>query len=298
MRREIDGKKFIQGKDLIDIADISLFKVPNSLWDKLFDPTDLSDEYKKYIEITTEEEVNFYNKISECIFLENDLDKMSLDELDNLKEDLKKLKIEYEKDRVGPREQNKRIGIIENKLETIRNYKKLRKPNKYLDMVNSEVRKYFTILSADFPEWLIEYINTNAMQRLKHISQNCGTDYTKIFPVRFHYSTLEHSVAVALIMWNFTHDKKQTLAGLFHDIATPAFRHCIDFMNGDSLTQESTEAYTKKILEESTDIMALLKRDGIKVRGGHRDHKRQRYRQHRKARRHRHLGQRRRDLYL
>ena len=92
---------------------------------------------------------------------------------------------------------------------------------------------------------------------------NCGTDYSKVFNIRYWYSNLDHSVGVALIIWNFTHDKKQTLAGLFHDIATPTFKHCIDFMNGDSEKQESTEERTEEIIRNSNSIMSLLKRDGI-----------------------------------
>lgn len=92
-----------------------------------------------------------------------------------------------------------------------------------------------------------------------------GTDYSKCFNVRYWYSNLDYSVSVALIIWHFTHDKKQTLAGLFHDIATPVFKHCIDFMNGDSETQESTEEKTSDIIKNSSKIMGLLKRDGINL---------------------------------
>lgn len=103
------------------------------------------------------------------------------------------------------------------------------------------------------------------MQRISKISMSCGTDYSKYFNVKYWYSNLHHSVGVALILWHFTHDKKQTLAGLFHDIATPVFKHCIDFMNGDSETQESTEERTTDIIKNSKEIMTLLKRDGIKL---------------------------------
>ena len=136
---------------------------------------------------------------------------------------------------------------------------------KYLESINEEVREYFSILSPTFPEWLLEYIDTPEMQRISKISMSCGTDYSKCFNIRYWYSNLEHSVGVALIIWNFTHDKKQTLAGLFHDIATPVFKHCIDFMNGDSETQESTEERTTDIIKNSKEIMALLNRDGIRL---------------------------------
>lgn len=137
--------------------------------------------------------------------------------------------------------------------------------NKYYDNLNEEIKEYFSILSPEFPEWLLEYIDTPEMQRISKISMSCGTDYSKCFNVRYWYSNLDHSVGVALIIWNFTHDKKQTLAGLFHDIATPVFKHCIDFMNGDSETQESTEERTTEIIRNSEKIMSLLKRDGIKL---------------------------------
>ncbi|MDO4962617.1 MAG: HD domain-containing protein [bacterium] len=137
--------------------------------------------------------------------------------------------------------------------------------NKYYESLNDEVKEYFSILSEEFPEWLLEYIDTPEMERISKISMSCGTDYSKCFNVRYWYSNLDHSVGVALIIWNFTHDKKQTLAGLFHDIATPVFKHCIDFMNGDSENQESTEERTSDIIKNSKRIMSLLKRDGIKL---------------------------------
>ena len=136
---------------------------------------------------------------------------------------------------------------------------------KYFKQLNPEIKEYFKILSNEFPEWLEEYINTPEMQRISKISMSCGTDYSKCFNVRYWYSNLDHSIGVALIIWNFTHDKKQTLAGLFHDIATPVFKHCIDFMNGDSEKQESTEERTTDIIKNSKEIMTLLARDEIKL---------------------------------
>ena len=136
---------------------------------------------------------------------------------------------------------------------------------KYLNSLNTEIKEYFKILSNDYPEWLEEYIATKEMQRLGKISMNCGCNYSKCFNIRYWYSNLEHSVGVALIIWNFTHDKKQTLAGLFHDISTPVFKHCIDYMNGDSEKQESTEERTIDIIKNSKEIMTLLKKDNISL---------------------------------
>lgn len=137
--------------------------------------------------------------------------------------------------------------------------------SKYYDNLDNLRKEYFKVLSPVFPEWLLDYINTPEIQRIAGISMVCGTDYSKIYDYVSFNSTLDHSVGVALIIWNFTKDKKQTLSGLFHDIATPTFKHCIDFMNGDSEHQESTEKRTEQIIKSSKTIMDLLNRDGIKV---------------------------------
>lgn len=137
--------------------------------------------------------------------------------------------------------------------------------NQYFENLNETIKEYFKVLSDEIPDFLYDYINTPEMQRIGKIGCACGLDYTKIFNNKFFYSNLEHSIGVALIVWNFTKDKKQTLAGLFHDIATPVFKHCIDFMNGDHETQESTEELTTSIIKNSKEIMALLERDNIKI---------------------------------
>lgn len=137
--------------------------------------------------------------------------------------------------------------------------------NRYYDNLNPEMKKYFKILCNDFPEWLFDYINTKELQRINSISVSCGVDYSACFKTRYFHSNLDHSVGVALIIWNFTHDKKQTLAGLFHDIATPVFKHSIDFMNGDYKNQESTEERTEDIIKNSKEITTLLKRDNISL---------------------------------
>jgi hypothetical protein len=132
-------------------------------------------------------------------------------------------------------------------------------------MVKTNYGDYYRILTSDYPEWLDEYILTPRMQKQTGISVTCGTIYTDLFPNSETYTSLDHSIAVALIVWNCTHDKKQTISALLHDIATPAFKHCVDFMNGDYMNQESTEELTTKLIEESSEIMALLKRDNISV---------------------------------
>ncbi|NLA33232.1 MAG: hypothetical protein GX864_04780 [Mollicutes bacterium] len=133
----------------------------------------------------------------------------------------------------------------------------------YLSTLNDETQEYFKILTAEYPLWLDDYIFTKEMQRLKYIGISCGMDYAGSFKNARFYSNLEHSVGSALIVWNFTKSKEQTLAALFHDIACPAFKHCIDFLHGDHENQEATEYLTEEIIVNSKDIRNLLKRDNI-----------------------------------
>lgn len=135
----------------------------------------------------------------------------------------------------------------------------------YFEELDNTIKEYFKILSTEIPDFLNDYLNTPEMQKQAGISVSCGTYYSKIFDKTLWYSSLDHSVAVSLIIWNFTKDKKQTIAGLFHDIATPVFKHSIDFMNGDYEKQESTEELTTSIIKNSPEIMKLLKRDKIEI---------------------------------
>jgi len=135
----------------------------------------------------------------------------------------------------------------------------------YIDTVDERIKEYFNILEPNFPEWLNEYINTEILLKQQYISITCGTIYSDLFESKFFFSSLDHSIAVALICWHFTYNKKITLSGLFHDVATPAFKHCIDFLNCDYMSQESTEDLTSKIISNSKEVMLLLKRDSIEL---------------------------------
>ena len=135
----------------------------------------------------------------------------------------------------------------------------------YLEQQTENIKMYYKILSKDFPLFLNDYIYTSEMQKLDGINQICGGYWRKENIYEDMYSVLIHSVGVALIIWNFTHDKKQTIAGLLHDISSPAFKHCIDFLNGDVEKQESTEEQTVEVIKNSKEIMNLLKRDNIKL---------------------------------
>ncbi len=122
---------------------------------------------------------------------------------------------------------------------------------------------YHSILCSDFPPFLHDYLQLPLLTRLKGVGLLCGTDWTELFHNQFFYSRFDHSLGVALIVWNFTHDKKQTLAGLLHDVSTRAFSHVTDFRNGDALTQESSEDINASLIDNDKELSLLLKRDGL-----------------------------------
>lgn len=128
---------------------------------------------------------------------------------------------------------------------------------------NYNISEYHHILSPEYPAFLDRYIQLPILQRLAGIGLLCGSDWTKLFHNRMYYSRLDHSIGVALIVWHFTHDKAQTIAGLLHDISTPVFSHVSDFRKGDALTQTATEGPTASIIRADKELQKLLAADGL-----------------------------------
>ena len=128
-----------------------------------------------------------------------------------------------------------------------------------------DISEYFNILCPknDLPDFLDRYVQLPVLKRLAGIGLLCGTDWTKLYRNRFYYSRLDHSIGVALIVWHFTHDKAQTIAGLLHDISTPVFSHVSDFRKGDALTQTATEEPTARIIRGDEALGRLLAEDGL-----------------------------------
>lgn len=115
------------------------------------------------------------------------------------------------------------------------------------------------------PVFLREFAQTEEMLRLKDIGMDCGCEYTSfsLWDQMRPYRRYEHSLGVALIVYHFTGDIRQTVAALLHDIASPVFAHVVDFMNHDYTKQESTEERTREIIENSQEIKALLDKYGL-----------------------------------
>jgi uncharacterized protein len=140
--------------------------------------------------------------------------------------------------------------------------------NEYINGLNNEIKGYFNILiNGNYPFFIDKYINTKALRRLSGIGMFCGVDYQKLslHNVKYWYSRLDHSIACALITWNLTKDKKQTLAALFHDLGTPVFSHAIDYMHRDFEKMETSEKHIKEMISNDMEILFLLGEDNIKL---------------------------------
>lgn len=120
---------------------------------------------------------------------------------------------------------------------------------------------------SSIPEFLIKYLSTPSLLRLKKISYFCGMDYASkdIYNFKEPISRYDHSLTVALIVYKLTKNKIQTLAGLFHDVATPCFSHVIDYMNKDYTNQESTEEFTEIILKNDSYLKQCLDQDNLDI---------------------------------
>jgi len=132
-------------------------------------------------------------------------------------------------------------------------------------LISDSYLPILNIYSKDKPDFLLPFFDSPIIQRLANISQWCGTEYCKYYTYRMAYSRLDHSLWVAMIIWNFTKDKKQTLAGLFHDISHTVFSHAWDFLLGDAVNQESSEQHTTKLLQEDEIIMNELNKLWIRL---------------------------------
>lgn len=132
-------------------------------------------------------------------------------------------------------------------------------------LINPDFKEILKIYSEEFPDFLLPFFEAKCIKRISEISQHCWSEYSNFFNYRINVSRFEHSLWVALIIWNFTKDKKQTLAWLFHDISHSVFSHVWDFLLWDAENQESSELYTTEILQNDEIIMKELKNLWIKL---------------------------------
>ncbi len=121
--------------------------------------------------------------------------------------------------------------------------------------------QYIDIFSP--PSYLEDYLKLEELQLLKERTFFCGCDNTPLFNMKFEYTRFDHSIVTASITHKHDGRKEAVISSLLHDVGTPAFSHCIDFLLNDYQNQESSEKEIKEILGENRKLLALLKRDNL-----------------------------------
>jgi len=105
---------------------------------------------------------------------------------------------------------------------------------------------------------LLQLMDSNAMQRLKGISQHGITALIGITPP---FSRFDHSVGAMLLVRQLGASLEEQIAALLHDISHTAFSHVIDFVyddqNGQSYHEEKKEEFVS-----GSDIPKILKQYG------------------------------------
>ena len=117
------------------------------------------------------------------------------------------------------------------------------------------------------PGFLLKYLETKSMSRLKNIGYFCGMDYASkdVYDFAEDITRYDHSLTTSLMTWKLTKDKTMTLAALYHDVSTPCFSHVIDYMFKDYDKQETTEKYLSKIINSDSRLIDYLETDQISI---------------------------------
>lgn len=116
---------------------------------------------------------------------------------------------------------------------------------------------------------IAELLQTDAVQRLKHIQQYGVNQYVR--PTRKPYSRYEHSVGVMVLLRNFGASLQEQIAGLLHDVSHTVFSHVGDHvaaLQRAKRVDQNDEAYQDTMHSwyiAQTDVREVLDRYGISV---------------------------------
>ena len=125
---------------------------------------------------------------------------------------------------------------------------------------------YLHLLGNDkIPSFLQKYLVSVSLLRLQNVGYFCGMDYASkdVYDFKEKISRYDHSLSTALLTWLLTKNEEITVSALIHDVSTPCFSHVIDYMNKDYIHQESTEEYTKEILNNDKFFKNCLSIDNL-----------------------------------
>lgn len=108
-------------------------------------------------------------------------------------------------------------------------------------------------------EVLIELINSEALQRLKGVSQQgLPQDYYH----RIVFSRFDHSMGALILLRRLGANIEEQIAGLLHDISHTAFSHVVDWVLGDPTKEDYQDNNHINIIKNS-DVSKILEKYGF-----------------------------------
>ena len=111
----------------------------------------------------------------------------------------------------------------------------------YLDNRNSNILALHYLYSDDVPDYLKDFLEVPEILRLNGIEENSGIDFTGFNIFKYHYSVLDHSLGVALILNKFVDNKNQIIASLFHDINATAYLYSTKYIDKSNFSKDDVE---------------------------------------------------------
>ena len=111
----------------------------------------------------------------------------------------------------------------------------------YLDNRNSNILALHYLYSDDVPDYLKDFLEVPEILRLNGIEENSGIDFTGFNIFKYHYSVLDHSLGVALILNKFVDNKNQIIASLFHDINATAYLYSTNYIDKSNFSKDDVE---------------------------------------------------------
>lgn len=135
----------------------------------------------------------------------------------------------------------------------------------YLDERNSNVLALHNLYSKEFPGYLKDFIEVPEVARLNGVEQNAGIDFSGFNIFKYHYSILDHSLGVALILNNFVNNKKQIIAALLHDIDMPAFSYSSYYIDEENFNEGDVELSTYDIIVGSNKLFEYFVKNDVDI---------------------------------
>ena len=137
----------------------------------------------------------------------------------------------------------------------------------YLVLRPEKVQTLHNIYSSNkgIPDFIRELIEVPEVARLEGVDQNAGISMSGFNTLNYKYSTLDHSLGVALILNNFITNKNQIIAALLHDLAVPAFSHSTKYIDEKNYNPKENKLTVYDAIIGSDILFDYFLKNGVSI---------------------------------